>query len=1479
MLPLPKGAGVRVGSLLAVIGAFFFSPASAGTATENGFPSLTNLREACPLASQPQNTLCTVDLEGVVAWASRGRDRIILQEGADALAVEVDLRNQPLLELGQRVRLEGKAVAGQGRIRETLIDNDGLHSPTEKSETVFLPAGRWPIEVAWFNGPVTYTLAVEYAGPGFRRQPIPDSALFWNEFDPASRTSQWRRGLEYRDYEGNWRRLPNYRALPAVKSGVTNNFNLDVCSQDRSVGLDFNGYLQIPESGDYTFWLTSDDGSRLSINQTSLQITVVGVGTLPEARRLSPGSPAPVFQRAELAGMLTSVHRYSSGEWEAELSSGTNKIRLELADGTGEAPGLLNWLRVQGLYRKLPQEGGCLLVQDWRQAEVLATNATAIDRPVLKTAEVRKFGAGGQPCVCALHLEGLVLATGPERFLVLQDDTGCILVELMPGETLPRVGQSIILEGTGIAEGVRLRLRNPVLVENDGSHSEREEFGRIFLRAGLHPLHLSWFNLGETPDVKLFYKGPDLPRQEVPAVALFHAEPDEQPQKPRWVPGLAFACYAGKWAWCPDPGLSTPVQEGIASEIGSSWSSRSNEIALEFSGFVDIPREGIYTFWTRSAEGSRLFLDEDFARIRVTGSQPLPAPVHIAPRQFLRDDQNGQWSQVEGVVMFVGEESGSLGLELNTEAGRIHVTVADAARCCRPLLLKSRVRVTGVSQIAYTTEGEKVAGNLVVPGASQIEYLEMAPANWANYPVVSPGDINATNLAEAGEQVIHTRGQLSASPSDGRLIVVEAGKSLYLETTQRPPPTNGIQVEVLGRLAHDGTNLVLQCGYYRERTPASNVGTNVLPLLGSIEQVKSLSREEAERGYPVKIRGVITAPLSGGFFIQDSTWAIYVRWDEGADLTLHAGDYWEVEGRTYAEFAPNVLASRAVWLGPGILPEPLHPTWDQLMNGSLDTRYVELQGIVTKVASDGLILLTHAGKINVQLLDALPSELRPYENALVRLRGCVYPVRNENTQEVESGRIQLWNYSVVVDEPAPADPFAATLKHVAELLLFDSRAGAIQRVKVAGQIIHIQAGEYFLFEKGAGLRFVPQGPVNLKTGDRVEVAGFPELGGPSPVLREAVVRQTGHAPLPVPIELTTENILSAAHEATLVKVAAHLVNVSFGRSEQVLELQAGTRSFVARLDTRRGECSVLPGSQLQLTGVYTGKGGDRTLGRDIDSFELLLDSPGDIVVLQKPGWLTLRRLLAVLGFMAVVLLGSMLWAFTLKRQVDAQTKVIRQKVETEAVLEERARIARDLHDTLEQALVGTSLQLNALAGSLPDLSPTSSRILQIARSMVRHGQAEARRTVRNLRRVEAEKFDLPGALAQLVEQSRCGLPVNLSMRVTGDPRPVSAKVGSHLLRIGQEATTNALKHAAAKNIRMELAYEASALRLRVWDDGCGFDAAHAASSEAGHFGLLGMRERAEKISGRLEIVSAPGQGTLVQVTVALEPPIGPGGET
>ena len=465
--------------------------------------------------------------------------------------------------------------------------------------------------------------------------------------------------------------------------------------------------------------------------------------------------------------------------------------------------------------------------------------------------------------------------------------------------------------------------------------------------------------------------------------------------------------------------------------------------------------------------------------------------------------------------------------------------------------------------------------------------------------------------------------------------------------------------------------------------------------------------------------------------------------------------------------------------------------------------------------------------------------------------------------------MEIYSAAISPEEPVPVNPFAAPVKTVSELRLFDSQASAFQRAKISGQIVHKHQENYFLMNGADGLRFACAN-AEVSAGDLVEVAGLPEWGGPSPVLREAVVRKTGHAALPSPRALGPEDVADASHDSTLVELEGLLVSSRKEQNEQVLELQTGLRTFLARVREPKGANAILNGSRLRLDGVYVVRSGNPPPDLRVSSFEVLLNSVADITVLARPPWWTTKRVLGLLEAMGVVLVAAGLWAFTLRRRVRAQTITIRDQIERHATVEERARLAREFHDTLEQALAGIGLQLNGLADVLKSAPAEALRILGVARSMVRHSQEEAKRSVRNLRTFALEESNLPTALSQLAVQTRNGWPGNIEVGVSGTTCRLPARVETHLLRISQESINNAIKHGSPRNVRVDLMFGAESLHLSVADDGCGFEAEQMTRSPAGHFGLLGMRERAEKIGGVLKIRSAPGAGTKVELSLPIK---------
>jgi signal transduction histidine kinase len=203
------------------------------------------------------------------------------------------------------------------------------------------------------------------------------------------------------------------------------------------------------------------------------------------------------------------------------------------------------------------------------------------------------------------------------------------------------------------------------------------------------------------------------------------------------------------------------------------------------------------------------------------------------------------------------------------------------------------------------------------------------------------------------------------------------------------------------------------------------------------------------------------------------------------------------------------------------------------------------------------------------------------------------------------------------------------------------------------------------------------------------------------------------------------------------------------------------------------------------------------------------------------------------------------------------------------VLQERARLAREIHDTLAQGFVGISSQLDAVAMCL-DEDPSSARqFLDLARRMVRHSLTEARRSVMDLRASVLEGQDLGAALDSGARMWVAGSGVEVAVEVVGEVGELPPETDQHLLRIAQEAVHNAIKHAAARHIAIRMHTGDGKLRLQIEDDGRGFDPDGIFTTTGGHFGVIGMRERAQRIHGELRLTSQPGRGTQVEVTVPL----------
>ncbi|HEY2672343.1 MAG TPA: sensor histidine kinase [Rugosimonospora sp.] len=204
------------------------------------------------------------------------------------------------------------------------------------------------------------------------------------------------------------------------------------------------------------------------------------------------------------------------------------------------------------------------------------------------------------------------------------------------------------------------------------------------------------------------------------------------------------------------------------------------------------------------------------------------------------------------------------------------------------------------------------------------------------------------------------------------------------------------------------------------------------------------------------------------------------------------------------------------------------------------------------------------------------------------------------------------------------------------------------------------------------------------------------------------------------------------------------------------------------------------------------------------------------------------------------------------------------------MLDERARMAREIHDTIAQGLIGIITQLEA-AGPVDDRPADGQRHLDLAMGLARQSLSEARRSVRNLQPEQLEGATLPEALTEVARHWSALHGLKAEVTTTGTVRSVHPEIEGTLVRTAQEALSNVAKHAGATRVGLTLSYMEDQVTLDVRDDGVGFAPSGAPSGEDGGFGLKAMRQRLQRIAGLLEIESEPGGGTAISASVPAIP--------
>lgn len=699
-------------------------------------------------------------------------------------------------------------------------------------------------------------------------------------------------------------------------------------------------------------------------------------------------------------------------------------------------------------------------------------------------------------------------------------------------------------------------------------------------------------------------------------------------------------------------------------------------------------------------------------------------------------------------------------------------------------------------------------------------------------------------------------------------------------------------------------------------------------MLTNAAAVLALSGKAASSNIAVSVTGVVTAagePNWGGkFFVQDSSGGVFVFVDSRTNPPPHVGDLVHVTGISHpGGYAPDISKPHWKKIGTAPLPEAKPVSSERLMSGAEDSQRVEVSGIVRTAELSGnpignrIGIEVASGGYRFRAFFPPGADIDPQSlvGAEVTIRGTAAAAFNRDLRHILTVTLFVPRAEdVIVETPAPADPFNEPLVPLNSIAQYRKNPPPGYQVHVKGVATYQEKGDA-LFLQGAigGLQIKTKMTNAVAPGDVVEAVGFPAVENYLPVLEDAVFRvKTEPRAALEPTNVTVAALQKGFHHADYVALRGRLLDrsvagvrpgVNGAGIQTTLVLQASNMVFAAEKETADPNtllAGIPIGSLVEVRGICLL---DSSSDGTIKSFRVLLPSSADVTVIEKPSWLTPQHLLTTLVSVLFVLAVAIGWTIWVVNRNSVLKSLVREKVAAQrelqqahdqleervkertaqlkvemtarkeselqfrAVLTERTRLAQELHDTLEQTLTGIALQQDLVANQFNKNPENASQHLKLARNLMRQGQADLHRSVWGLRSRADEEFNLANALVTSMRQITGDTGIRVENEIIGEPGPLSEVIEENLLRIGQEAATNIVKHAAASVVKVELHFTAQQVVLQIHDDGKGFRPENCTGPKDGHFGLLGIRERTERMGGRVSITSAPNAGTSIRVEI------------
>jgi signal transduction histidine kinase/CheY-like chemotaxis protein len=823
----------------------------------------------------------------------------------------------------------------------------------------------------------------------------------------------------------------------------------------------------------------------------------------------------------------------------------------------------------------------------------------------------------------------------------------------------------------------------------------------------------------------------------------------------------------------------------------------------------------------------------------------------------------------------------------------------------RAAFANADVEFTGVASTGLDVDGKVTSFQVLVPGQQPVS-VKSAPLDFRSLPVRT-----VREMYEADKSVsslpFHLRGALRQTLDRQGLELSDATGSIPLRVVDGSGSSEA-DVDVVGFLNHETPVLVLDDALV---LGANTSGANG-HILTTAKDVRSLPLDQVRLRRPVGLSAVVTYndPARRVAFVQDKTAGIFV-WSNHMNSRLTLGDNIRLTGMTGpGDFAPMVMPL-SVQVNPQRLPLPKPGRFsdEDIFAGRADSQWVDLDGIVRENRIDSSqfsLLIAHNGyRFRVLFPDnhPLPASLI---NARVKVRGVCGSVFNATRQLLGIQVFAQKPQQVTVLRPSPYGPYESPVTAITRVATFSPEESTGYRLHLHGTVLATaKTGPTWIRDASGAVLIRDHTELQLAPGDDVDVAGFAAVGNAAAEIENAELRRNSSGAAPQPVAITANQALSGEHNAQLVQIDARLVDQFQNGQERILLAQAGRQTFAVR--SKVPLIGLDLGSVLRLTGICVL---GAPAGGDLPSFELVLRSPSDLVVLRHAPSLTRERAYSALGFLSLLSFTACVWVAILRRRVRRQTEIIFYKLMEVEALKERAEsgsrakseflanISHEIRTPMNGILGMTELALGqelepALRDTLRMVKSSADSLLSIVNNIL------------DLSKVEAGKLELEMLecnLANCIEETVCILAARAHAKdleiicdLRADLPEVVVTDPSRLRQILTNLLGNAIKFTNRGEVALVVYPEShdedkATIHFSVHDTGIGippekqslifgaFTQADASTTRLYGGSGLGLSIASQLVSllgGHIWVESQVGQGSTFHFTVPLKVVKGP----